>query len=216
VNTYLLLALLRTVEFLSAFVWSVAALNSARALQIGGCFWIVLATYWAVSALRRKAAKKEEHSLERWRHMIPMAVAFLLLFRSDAGFGRLGLRFVADSEALNLLGLVLAGAGAAFAIWARRHLGANWSAVVSIRDGHELIRTGPYRAVRHPIYTGLLVAIMGTVLIVGEFRALMAFAIVLVSFYLKARKEEAWLAREFGERFEAHAEQTGMFLPRFS
>jgi protein-S-isoprenylcysteine O-methyltransferase Ste14 len=139
-----------------------------------------------------------------------------MLSQSDASYGWLGLRFVPESGTLSLLGLVLAGAGVAVAIWARWNLGANWSAVVSIREEHDLIRTGPYRAVRHPIYTGLLLAIMGPVLIVGEFRRLLGFAMVLASFYLKARKEDAWLAREFGETFAGHAKQTGMFLPRFS
>lgn len=215
-NTALLLMLIRAIQLLFAMVWSVATLNSARALQIVGCFWIVLAVYWAVSALGQKSAKKEEHLLERLRHLVPVMIAFLLLSQSDASYGRLGLRFVPESGTLSLLGLVLAAVGVAFAIWARWHLGANWSAVVSIREEHDLIRTGPYRAVRHPIYTGLLLAIMGTALIVGEFRALMAVAIALASFYLKARKEDAWLAREFGETFEGHAKRTGMFLPRFS
>jgi protein-S-isoprenylcysteine O-methyltransferase Ste14 len=181
-----------------------------------GCCWIVLAVYWAVSALRQKPTKKEEHFSERLRHLVPVMIAFLLLSRSDISYGWLGLRFVAESGPLNLFGLVLAGAGVAFAIWARWHLGRNWSAVVSIREGHDLICTGPYRAVRHPIYTGLLLAIMGTVLIVGEFRALMALAIAVASLYLKARKEDAWLAREFGETFEVHVRRTGMFLPRFT
>ena len=172
--------------------------------------------YWAVSALRQKSTKKEEHVIERLRHLVPVMVAFFLLSQADASHGWLGLRFVPESGTLSLLGLVLAGAGVAFAIWARWHLGRNWSAAVSIREQHDLIRTGPYRVVRHPIYTGLLLAIMGTALIVAEFRALLAFAIVLAAFYLKARKEEAWLAREFGETFEGHAKQTGMFLPRFS
>jgi protein-S-isoprenylcysteine O-methyltransferase Ste14 len=215
-NTALLLTLIRAIQLLFAMVWSVATLNSASALQIAGCFWIVLAVYWAVSALSQKSTKQEEHFLERLRHLVPVMIAFLLLSQSDASYGWLGLRFVAESRTLNLLGLALAGAGVAFAIWARWHLGRNWSAVVSIRNQHDLICTGPYRAVRHPIYTGLLLAILGTVLIVGEFRALLAFAIVLASFYLKARKEEAWLAREFGETFEGHAKRTGMFLPRFS
>jgi protein-S-isoprenylcysteine O-methyltransferase Ste14 len=215
-NTVLLLTLIRAIQFRFAVVWNVAALNFVRALQIVGCFWIVLAVYWAVAALSQKPTKKEEHFIERLRHLVPVMVAFLLLSQSDASYGWLGLRFVPESGTLNLLGLLLAGAGVAFAIWARWHLGRNWSAVVSIREEHDLIRTGPYRAVRHPIYTGLLLAIVGTVLIVGEFRALMAFAIVLASFYLKARKEDAWLAREFGETFEGHAKRTGMFLPRFS
>jgi protein-S-isoprenylcysteine O-methyltransferase Ste14 len=150
VNTALLLPLIRAIQLLFAVVWNGASLNSVRALQIVGCFWIVLGVYWAVSALRQKPTKKEEHFIERLRHFVPVMVAF------------------------------------------------------------------SHRAVRHPIYTGLLLAIMGTVLIVGEFRALLAFAIVLASLYLKARKEDAWLAREFGETFEGHAKQTGMFLPRFS
>jgi len=216
VNTALLLALIRAIQFLFAVVWNVASLNSVRALQIVGCFWIVLGGYWAVSALRQKPTKKEEHFIERLRHLVPVMVAFFLLSQSDASYGWLGLRFVPERGTLNLLGLVLAGAGVAFAIWARGRLGRNWSAAVSIREQHDLIRTGPYRAVRHPIYTGLLLAIMGTALIVGEFRALLAFAIALASFYLKARKEDAWLAREFGETFEGHAMQTGLFLPRFS
>jgi protein-S-isoprenylcysteine O-methyltransferase Ste14 len=216
VNFALLLALVGAMQFLFAVIWNLTSLNAERALRIDGCFWIVFGTYWAVSALGQKAAKKRENLLERLRHIIPMAVACALLSWSDVGYGRLGQRFAPETEALNLLGLVLAGAGLAFAIWARWHLGANWSAIVSIREEHELIRTGPYRAVRHPIYTGMLLAVTGTVLIVGEFRALIAFAIVLASFYLKARKEEYWLAHEFGERFEAHAKGTGMFLPRFS
>jgi protein-S-isoprenylcysteine O-methyltransferase Ste14 len=215
VNTALFLMLIRAIQFLFAVAWRVATLNSGRALQVVGCFWIVLAVYWAVSALSQKSTKKEEHFIERLRHVVPMMVAVLLLSQSDASYGWLGLPFVAESGTLNLLGLVLAGAGAALAIWARWHLGRNWSAVVSIREQHDLIRSGPYRAVRHPIYTGLLLAILGTVLIIGEFRALVALAIVLASFYLKARKEDVWLAREFGETFEGHAKHTGMFLPRF-
>jgi protein-S-isoprenylcysteine O-methyltransferase Ste14 len=214
VDVVLGLALIRAVQFLFAVIWTFASLNAERALRVDGCFWIVFGTYWAVSALGQKAAKKRENFLERLRHTIPMAVALALLFRSDVAYGGLGQRFVPETEALNLLGLALAGAGVSFAMWARWHLGRNWSAIVSIREDHELIRTGPYRAVRHPIYTGMLLAVAGTVLIVGEFRALLALAIVLGSFYLKARKEEYWLAQEFGESFEAHAKSTGMFVPR--
>ena len=215
-NTALYLMLIRAIQFLFAVAWRVATLNSGRALQVVGCFWIVLAVYWAVSALSQKSTKKEEHFIERLRHLVPVMVAFLLLSQSDASYGWLGLRFAPESGTLNLLGLAVAGAGVAFAVWARWRLGCNWSAAVSIREQHDLIRTGPYRAVRHPIYTGLLLTIMGTVLIVGELRALLALAIVLASFYLKARKEDAWLAREFGETFQGHAKRTGMFLPRFS
>ena len=113
-------------------------------------------------------------------------------------------------------GVVLTAAGVAIAIWARWHLGANWSGVVTLKEGHELIRTGPYRTIRHPIYTGILLALFGTAVAVGEVRGLLAVAIAWASFYWKARREEAFLTQEFGEKFGAHAKQTGMFLPKIA
>jgi protein-S-isoprenylcysteine O-methyltransferase Ste14 len=178
-----------------------------------GC-WMAFFLYWAISALSSKVAKKSESVLARFQRMVPLVVAYSLLFYQVTRVGWLGKRFVADTSAAAVIGVTLTTAGVAFAIWARWHLGANWSAIVSIREQHELIRTGPYRRVRHPIYTGMLLAMAGTALVLGELRGLLAFAITLFAFYWKARKEEAWLTREFGESFEAHAKQTGMFLPK--
>jgi protein-S-isoprenylcysteine O-methyltransferase Ste14 len=191
-------------------------MNSATLFPIATCCWLVFFLYWAISALSSKAAKKTESGAERLQRMVPLAVAYVLLFYQRATFGWLDKRFVPDSSAAAVLGVSLTAAGVAFAIWARWHLGANWSAIVSIREQHELIRSGPYRRVRHPIYTGMLLAMAGTALVLGEMRGLLAFAITLFAFYWKARKEEAWLTREFGERFNAHVKQTGMFLPRIS
>lgn len=191
-------------------------MNTATLFPIATCLWLVFFLYWAISALRSKAAKKTESGAERLKRMIPLAVAYLLLFYNATHLGWLGKRFVTDSSAAAVIGLSLTAAGVAFAIWARWHLGANWSAIVSIREQHELIRSGPYRRVRHPIYTGMLLAMAGTALVLGEVRGLLAFAITLFAFYWKARKEEAWLTREFGERFKDHTKHTGMFLPRFS
>jgi protein-S-isoprenylcysteine O-methyltransferase Ste14 len=114
------------------------------------------------------------------------------------------------------IAVALTAAGVGVAIWARWHLGANWSGVVTLKEGHELIRTGPYRSIRHPIYTGILLAILGTALAIGEVRGLVALAIAWGSFYFKARREESFLAQEFGPRFAEHQQHTGMFLPRFS
>jgi protein-S-isoprenylcysteine O-methyltransferase Ste14 len=101
-------------------------------------------------------------------------------------------------------------------MWARYCLGDNWSAAVSIREDHELVRRGPYRAMRHPIYSGILLGMLGTVIVVGEVRGILGLVIVYAGFYGKARKEDAWLTREFGEKFASHVKHTGMFLPRFS
>ena len=99
-------------------------------------------------------------------------------------------------------------------MWARLVLGENWSAAVSIRKNQELIRVGPYCIMRHPIHTGMLLGLLGTAVVVGEVRSLLALVILGLGFYLKARKEEVFLLREFGGGFEAHAKHTGMFLPR--
>jgi protein-S-isoprenylcysteine O-methyltransferase Ste14 len=178
------------------------------------CCWLVFFLYWAISALSSKVAKKSESVAERLQRMAPLAVAYVLLFYQAAKLGWLDKRFLRDSPAAAVLGVTWTAAGVGFAIWARWHLGANWSAIVSIREEHELIRAGPYRRVRHPIYTGMLLAMAGTALVLGELRGLLAFAITLAAFYWKARKEEVWLRREFGEKFEAHTKQTGMFLPK--
>ena len=189
-------------------------MNTGTLLPVAISIWLVFFAYWAISALSSKRAKKAEFVTERLKRMVPLAAAYVLLFYQAAKLGWLDKRFIKDSAAAAIVGVTLTAAGVAFAIWARWHLGTNWSAIVSIREEHELIRTGPYRRVRHPIYTGMLLAMAGTALVLGEVRGLLAFAITLAAFYSKARKEESWLIREFGEKFEAHIRQTGMFLPK--
>jgi protein-S-isoprenylcysteine O-methyltransferase Ste14 len=85
---------------------------------------------------------------------------------------------------------------------------------VTIRKDHELIRTGPYARIRHPIYTGLLLAVAGTTIAIGEYRAILAFVLIAIGFTVKARREESLLSTEFGPSFEEHRRQTGFFLPR--
>ena len=114
------------------------------------------------------------------------------------------------------LGAYLAFAGVLFAIWARRTIGKEWSAEVQIKEGHQLIRSGPYAHIRHPIYTGILIAIAGTALAIGQYRGLLGLGIIAIGFVLKAKKEETFLAGQFGPAFEEHRRRTGFFLPRFS
>jgi protein-S-isoprenylcysteine O-methyltransferase Ste14 len=110
----------------------------------------------------------------------------------------------------------LTALGVAISIWARLALGSNWSGVVTLKEDHELIRQGPYRWVRHPIYTGILLSFAGTALIEGRLRGWLGFAMVWATFYFKARREENFLRQEFGEGFEEHTRKTGMFLPKLT
>ena len=104
-------------------------------------------------------------------------------------------------------------AGLLFSVWARIHLGRNWSRSVTIKRDHELIITGPYKLVRHPIYTGLLVAFFGTAFAVAEVRAMAAFALVGLSLWLKLRLEEKWMRAEFGAKYEEYSGHVAALVP---
>ena len=178
--------------------------------------WLLFGAFWLVSALKRKKTKQRETILQRFGYTLPLALAFYFLYQTPPVYGWLRDRFLPVEPVGAWLGVVLTAGGVAVAFWARWHLGANWSGVVTLKQGHELIRTGPYRTIRHPIYTGILLALLGTAITFGEVRALLAVALVWSSFYVKARREELFLSQEFGPRFAEHKQNTGMFLPRFS
>lgn len=113
-----------------------------------------------------------------------------------------------------MIGAFVTVMGVALAIWARHDLGKNWSAQVIIREGHELIRSGPYARIRHPIYTGILTAMAGTAIAIGEYRAIMGLAVATIGFFFKAKREEQFMTLEFGSAYEEYKRATGLFLPR--
>lgn len=191
-------------------------MDSSSPIQWIDALWLLFGAYWLVSALKRKKTKQRESVLQRVGYTLPLAVGFYLLYQPQPLIGWFRTRFLPAGPFGEWFGVLLTAAGIAVAFWARWHLGTNWSGVVTLKEGHELIRTGPYRSIRHPIYTGMLLALLGTAITFGEVRALLAVAITWLSFYVKARREESFLAQEFGPGFAEHKRHTGMFLPRFS
>ena len=163
----------------------------------------------------RPANKISDSPAARLVHHAMLAAAFTFLFVRQTGVGFLGHRFLPRTAPFQIGGFVITVAGLALAVWARRHLAENWSSRVRIRVGHELIRTGPYAHLRHPIYSGVLLGVMGTAVEVGRWRALVSVVLVLISYWIKARREDAVLAREFGDAWSEHQRQAGFLLPRF-
>jgi len=178
--------------------------------------WTLLALYWLVAAIAVKRTAKRQNPSERMLYIVFMAAGFFLLYQENPNWGPLNRHFLPNLTWIAWLGSALCAAGVLFAIWARRTIGKDWSAEVQIKEGHKLIRSGPYARIRHPIYTGILLATIGTALIVGEYRGLVANVMFLVGFTRKARKEESFLAAEFGAAFDEHRRHTGFFLPRIS
>ena len=176
--------------------------------------WISFGLYWLIAARGRQPAQRREPPAERMFHVLWMIGAAYLLFRYDPRLGALNRRFLPPGLWIAELGAAVTIVGIGIAIWARWHLGKNWSAEVSIREGHSLIRSGPYKYVRHPIYSGMLLGILCTAVATGEYRGLAALAIFWIGWAQKARKEESFLAQEFGPAFAEHKRLTGFFLPR--
>ncbi len=93
------------------------------------------------------------------------------------------------------------------------HLGRNWSRSVTIKQGHELITTGPYAVVRHPIYTGILSGFLGMAISISQVRGFIVVVLVFLVFWLKLRMEEEWMRSQFGETYATYARQTAALVP---
>jgi protein-S-isoprenylcysteine O-methyltransferase Ste14 len=176
--------------------------------------WYVFGAYWAVSWLRVKRTKAREKSLDRFLTIGMLVVAFSLLFENWSRIGPLRLRLVPEEPWIGWMGVALTWLGVAIAVWARYCIGVYWSARVTLKEGHQLIRTGPYAFVRHPIYTGMLLGVIGATLIVGEWRGIVAVILLLAAHSLKALREEALLTKEFGEEYISYRKHTGFLFPR--
>jgi protein-S-isoprenylcysteine O-methyltransferase Ste14 len=176
--------------------------------------WCAFFGYWAVSALRVKRTKTAERTADRIGTILAMVLAFLLLFSDRFRIGPLGRRFVPDLASVAWGGIFLTSLGVAVAIWARYCLGQYWSARVTLKEDHRLIQSGPYAYIRHPIYTGMLLATLGTALVVGEWRGILAVGLALASHSRKAFREEALLAGEFGNEYAEYRQRTGFLFPR--
>lgn len=178
--------------------------------------WLVFLAYWFIARFSVSRMARPEPGGTLIFRIVLMAAAFWLLFRQDPRFGILNLRFIPYDERIVLVGVILTWTGVAFAIWARYHLGRFWSSTVALREGHQLIRSGPYARIRHPIYTGMLTGALGTALALGRYRGLVALGVMLVGFVVKSMQEEKLLDAQFGAEFEEHRRHTGFFLPSLS
>ncbi len=178
--------------------------------------WFFFALYWLVASIHVNKMRRREPWSQRLAFLLIFAASCDLLLHASERLGILNGRFVPPQAWIEWLGIALTAAGIAFAIWARNHIGKYWSASVSLREGHELIRSGPYARIRHPIYTGILLGVAGTVLWSGRWGALIVLGFAVIGVVVKAKKEEALLQGEFGPAFDEHRRHTGFFLPRFS
>jgi protein-S-isoprenylcysteine O-methyltransferase Ste14 len=175
--------------------------------------WIAWGIYWYAAAANVKAARRREPPLSRAAHLVPLIAAIYLMAARDSGEGWLFSKFLTRSMISFWGGVIVLATGLAFSIWARRYLGRNWSGIVTVKENHELIRTGPYRWVRHPIYSGLLVGFAGTAITVGEWRGIVATVLTAYAFLLKIRLEERLMIETFGDAYRRYRSEVKALIP---
>jgi protein-S-isoprenylcysteine O-methyltransferase Ste14 len=172
--------------------------------------WVVWSIYWFFPASATKRTQWSEGWIGRAQHLLPAAAGYTLIFHGGRPwiYGSLF-----DSTWPRDVGAVMTIAGLLFAVWGGRHLGQYWSGIITLKEGHRLIRTGPYRFVRHPLYTGFLTAVLGTALAVRTGDAMIGFVIMLVAYLIKIRREESLLTREFGDEYVQFRREVPMLVP---
>jgi len=180
--------------------------------------WIAVGVVWLIGTLASKRTARSEPVSSHLVHIAIMAAACVLLFPTlffgaRLPVGPLAWRFVPESPAVAWTGLALTAAGCAFAIWARMLLGGNWSANVTVKRDHQLIRQGPYAIVRHPIYSGFLLGLLGTALALGEWRGIAGLGLAFIGWRMKSRLEEAFMAAQFGAQYTEYERQVKALIP---
>jgi protein-S-isoprenylcysteine O-methyltransferase Ste14 len=177
--------------------------------------WLAWAAYWWVLSGRAKATERRESLFSRLSYMVPLLLAGVLLFLPILQISVLNARFLplAARVEWGAAGAVLNLAGLLLTVWARVYLGGNWSGTITIKEDHELITGGPYRLVRHPIYTGLLLAFIGVALARGEWRGILGVLIAAAAFWRKLRIEERWMRERFGDKYQTYSQRVSALIP---
>ena len=175
--------------------------------------WIAWCVYWMWASRGAKATERREPIGSRLLHIVPLFIAVLLLWGGRLPLGALNERLFPWAPWEFWLGASITAAGLLLTVWARVHIGRNWSGVVTIKQDHELVDTGPYAFVRHPIYTGLLVAFIGSALGRDEWRGVLAAAIAWAALWRKLKVEERWMTERFGERYADYRRRVPALIP---
>jgi protein-S-isoprenylcysteine O-methyltransferase Ste14 len=177
-------------------------------IAVIGIGWIVFWLGWLAAALTAKSSRGRLGRLAGARAALAVLVVIVVRLTWSHGRGP----SLTGSPVLAGLGLALWVAGLALAIWARICIGRNWGMPMTRRQDPDLVTGGPYRTIRHPIYTGIIAALAGTALAISRW-GLIAVALIAAFFVYSAYREEGFLAREFPGRYPAYRARTKMLIP---
>ena len=175
--------------------------------------WGVFLVVWLLAAFFRKRTVYNESDARRLLHMIPLVLGSFLVFRGYRLTPPFNLHLVPQTDPVLVAAAILSLGGLGFCLWARAVLGRNWSGTVTLKENHELIVRGPYRLVRHPIYTGLLTMLFATWLERGYLAGMIGLVLVFISFWIKLRYEEELMRNQFPEQYAAYSQRVKRIIP---
>lgn len=179
-------------------------------MLLAGGVWLGFIVFWSATAGRRGSLTLKESPRSRALRQYLTTLGLLLLFLSIPGLRG---RYLLPNPWHVPAGLGIMAAATLFHVWARGHLGRNWSSEVAIRPGHELVRTGPYRFVRHPIYTAIIGLAIGTALVSGRVLSLAGALLFAIAYLGKLRLEERALQETFGAEWQEYRKRSWALLP---
>lgn len=175
--------------------------------------WVAYLLFWQAMAWNVKETRRMEGATSRVVRSVLFLSALVLLCYGGIPLPWLYRRLLPDGGLSFWVGAAVCTIGLAFSVWARLHLGRNWSRSVTIKEDHKLIVTGPYAVARHPIYTGLLTGFLGTAIAIGEPRGILALAMIFIPLWAKLRLEEKWMREFFGASYEAYSHRVAALVP---
>ncbi len=176
-------------------------------------FWGIWLLGWVISARATAKTAVEQSVSSRLTHSLFIWIGALLIFVRSSSFGGLSRPLFARGSWIGWVDVAVVAIGLGLAGWARFHLGRLWSGTVTLKEEHAIIRTGPYGVVRHPIYTGLVLAFAGTALAQTTLAALLGFVLVVIGLIIKIRQEERLLTDHFGAAYDAYRANVRALIP---
>ncbi|HTX35794.1 MAG TPA: isoprenylcysteine carboxylmethyltransferase family protein, partial [Bryobacteraceae bacterium] len=177
------------------------------------CGWAAIGIIWLVSALGTKPTARRIPLAARGLHILVLVLAWSLIFARYFRVGFLRTRFVPEGAWAGWLGCAVAWMGFAFTVWARYCLGRNWSGMVEVKENHTLVRRGPYALVRHPIYTGLSLALLGTAVVYGDLCCLIGALLAFFEWKRKSLMEERFMIEQFGREYIDYRHEVKSLIP---
>jgi|SRR5581483_2049681 len=176
-------------------------------------FFSAFSAYMFWAAIRVKKAVKRQSYSGRAIHVVMLVTSFIAAFIPFNSWAFLGFPVLSNSLFSGFLGVGVCVCGIAFCFWARRTLGGNWSGTVTLKKDHELIQKGPYRFVRHPMYTGILTGLLGAAMTMGQIGNFLGVALLTFAMLRKMRLEETYMRSHFGGRYVAYSQKTKKLVP---